>query len=114
VKHLTSFTTEFWLRVGDYRVLFEVEGGSLVLYRVMHRGEAYRWRGEGAMMTRHPEILVKDGKKQFAVLPYEKFMSLKERLEDMEDLLQLRKAKKAEGRKRTVPLPRAKRILGLK
>lgn len=66
------------------------------------------------MMTLHPEILVKDGKKQFAILPYEEYMSLKERLEDMEDLLQLRKAKKAEGRKRTVPLVRAKRILGLK
>ena len=35
------------------------------------------------MMTLHPEILVKDGKKQFAVLPYEEFVSLKERLEDM-------------------------------
>jgi len=63
------------------------------------------------MMTLHPEILVKDGKKQFAVLPYEEFLSLKERLEDMEDLLQLRKAKKAEGRKRTVPLARLKRQL---
>ena len=63
------------------------------------------------MMTLHPEILVKDGKKQFAILPYEEFMSLKERLEDMEDLLQLRKAKKAEGRKRTVPLARVKRQL---
>lgn len=66
------------------------------------------------MMTLHPEILVKDGKKQFAVLPYEEFMSLKERLEDMEDLLQLRKAKKAEGRKRTVPLTRVKRQLDVR
>ena len=66
------------------------------------------------MMTLHPEILVKDGKKQFAVLPYEEFMSLKERLEDMEDLLQLRKAKKAEGRKRPVSLASAKRQLNLK
>ncbi len=65
-------------------------------------------------MTLHPEILIRDGKKQFAVLPYEEFMSLKERLEDMEDLLQLRKAKKAEGRKRTVPLIRVKRQLGVK
>ena len=66
------------------------------------------------MMTLHPEILIKDGEKQFAVLPYEEFVSLKERLEDMEDLLQLRKTKKAEGRKPTVPLARAKRQLGLK
>ncbi|TKB74305.1 MAG: type II toxin-antitoxin system RelE/ParE family toxin [Nitrospira sp.] len=42
VKRLTNFTPEFRLRVGDYRVLFDVEGGSLVIYRVMHRGEAYR------------------------------------------------------------------------
>jgi len=45
--------------------------------------------------------------KQFAVLPYEEFVLMKERLEDMEDLLQPRKAKKAEGRKRSVLLPRA-------
>ncbi|HEU5407586.1 MAG TPA: type II toxin-antitoxin system Phd/YefM family antitoxin [Nitrospira sp.] len=62
----------------------------------------------------HPQILVKDGKKQFAVLPYEELVLMKERLEDMEDLLQLRKAKKAEGRKRSVPLGRVKRKFGLK
>ncbi|WHZ15039.1 MAG: hypothetical protein OJF52_001880 [Nitrospira sp.] len=62
----------------------------------------------------HLQILVKDGKKQFAVLPYEEFVLLKERLEDMEDLLDLRKAKKAEGRNHTVPLTRVKRQLGLK
>ncbi len=65
-------------------------------------------------MTLHPEILIKDGKKQFAVLPYEEFVSLKERLEDMEDLLELSKAKKAEGRKCTLPLARVKRLLDLK
>ena len=27
------------------------------------------------MLKLHPEILVKDGKKQFAVLPYEEFFS---------------------------------------
>lgn len=42
------------------------------------------------------------------------FVSLKERLEDMEDLLQLRKAKKTEGRKRSVPLASVKRQLGLR
>jgi hypothetical protein len=70
--------------------------------------------GDINMMTLHAEILVKDGKKQFAVLPYEEFVLLKERLEDMEDLLQLRKAKKAEGRKRSVPLVSVKRQLGLR
>lgn len=42
VKRLTNFTPEYRLRVGDYRVLFEIEDKSLVIYRVMHRGEAYR------------------------------------------------------------------------
>ncbi|MBN1508666.1 MAG: type II toxin-antitoxin system RelE/ParE family toxin [Sedimentisphaerales bacterium] len=42
VKRLTSFTHEYRLRVGDYRVLFEVEGKSIVIYRVRHRREAYR------------------------------------------------------------------------
>ena len=41
VKTLTNFTPEFRLRVGDYRVLFEVEGSSVVVYRVLHRREAY-------------------------------------------------------------------------
>lgn len=36
VKRLTNFTPEYRLRVGDYRVLFEIEGGSIVIYRVKH------------------------------------------------------------------------------
>ncbi|OGT29558.1 MAG: hypothetical protein A2W28_12330, partial [Gammaproteobacteria bacterium RBG_16_51_14] len=48
------------------------------------------------MLTLHPEILVKNGKKRFAVLPYEEFLALQERLADAEDLLELRKAKRAE------------------
>ena len=41
VKRLTNFTPEFRLRVGDHRVLFEVEGRRVVIYRVRHRREAY-------------------------------------------------------------------------
>ena len=44
-------------------------------------------------MKLHPEILMKDGIKQFAILPYEEFVALQERLADAEDLLELRKAK---------------------
>ncbi len=62
----------------------------------------------------HPEILVKDGQKQFAVLPYEEFLAIQERLADADDLLELRKAKRAEGRKRSVPLTEVKRQLGLR
>ena len=42
VKHLTNFTPEYRLRVGDYRVLFEIEGSRLIIYRIFRRGEAYR------------------------------------------------------------------------
>jgi mRNA interferase RelE/StbE len=42
VKRLTNFSPEYRLRVGDYRALFEVEGSAIVVYRVIHRREAYR------------------------------------------------------------------------
>lgn len=48
------------------------------------------------MIELHPEILVKNGRKEFAVLPYEEFLTLQEMLEDAEDLLTLRAAKRAE------------------
>jgi mRNA interferase RelE/StbE len=35
-------TPEYRLRVGDYRVLFEVEERTIVIYRIRHRREAYR------------------------------------------------------------------------
>ncbi len=41
VKRLTNMTPGFRLRVGDYRVLFEIEGSRIVVYRVRHRKEAY-------------------------------------------------------------------------
>lgn len=42
VKRLTNSTPEFRLRVGEYRVLFEIEGDAIVVYRIRHRREAYR------------------------------------------------------------------------
>jgi mRNA interferase RelE/StbE len=42
VKRLTNFTPEYRLRVGDHRVLFEVENKKIVVYRVRQRREAYR------------------------------------------------------------------------
>ncbi len=42
VKHLTSATPEYRLRVGDYRVLFEVDNKRIVIYRILHRRDAYR------------------------------------------------------------------------
>ncbi|MCA1558602.1 MAG: type II toxin-antitoxin system Phd/YefM family antitoxin [Acidobacteria bacterium] len=44
----------------------------------------------------HPEILTKNGRKEFAVLTYEEFIALQEWIADVEDLLDLRAAKDAE------------------
>jgi mRNA interferase RelE/StbE len=41
VKRLTNFTPEYRLRVGNYRVLFELEGDKVVIYRIRHRKDAY-------------------------------------------------------------------------
>lgn len=41
VKRLTNFTPEYRLRVGEYRILFEVESDTIVIYRVKHRSNAY-------------------------------------------------------------------------
>ena len=41
VKKLTNFTPEYRLRVGQYRVLFKIEGEIIRIYRVKHRRDAY-------------------------------------------------------------------------
>lgn len=51
-----------------------------------------------------PEILTKNGRKEFAVLPYEEYIALQEWLADVEDLLDLRAAKGAEHDAPTVSL----------
>ncbi len=48
------------------------------------------------MLTLHPNILERDGKKAFAVLPYEEFQSLQKELDQYEDLKDLRAAKAEE------------------
>ncbi|MCK5805405.1 MAG: type II toxin-antitoxin system Phd/YefM family antitoxin [Lentisphaeria bacterium] len=49
------------------------------------------------MLTIHPNILKKNGKKEFAVLPYDEFERITEELADYEDLKDLRSAKSVEG-----------------
>lgn len=44
-------------------------------------------------MSIHPQIIEKDGKKEFVVLPYEEFLRLQDELEDYEDLRTLREEK---------------------
>ena len=42
VKRLTNFTPEYRLRVNDYRVLFEVNQQTIIVYRIKHRREVYK------------------------------------------------------------------------
>jgi mRNA interferase RelE/StbE len=41
VKHLTNFAPEYRLRVGNFRVLFEIEERKVIIYRVVNRKDAY-------------------------------------------------------------------------
>ncbi len=43
VKRLTNFSLEYRLRIGQYRILFEIEEQNrIIIYRIVHRREAYR------------------------------------------------------------------------
>jgi len=60
--------------------------------RVSFRNELFL-RGR-KMIELHPEILEKDGKKEFVILPYEEFLAIQQALADVEDLAALRPQKK--------------------
>ena len=60
--------------------------------------------GEINMVTLHPSILEHDGKKAFAVLPYEEFVKIEEALNDFEDLKVLRASKMEEANAPVVSL----------
>ena len=64
-----------------------------------------------AMLNLHPEILERDGKKQFVILTYEEYLRIQEALADLEDLKDLREAKAKEGMARGIPLAEVRRRL---
>lgn len=65
------------------------------------------------MVTVHPNILERDGKKAFVVLRYEEFAAMEEELQDYEDLKALRAAKAEEANAPTISLLEARKELGL-
>ena len=42
IKRLTNYTPEYRMRVGYWRILFEVEEEKIIIYRIRHRKEAYK------------------------------------------------------------------------
>ncbi|WP_172128727.1 type II toxin-antitoxin system RelE family toxin [Arcobacter acticola] len=41
MKKLTNFEPAYRLRIGDYRVLFDVEENIIIIGRILHRKESY-------------------------------------------------------------------------
>lgn len=41
VKKLTDHSPQYRLRVGDFRILFDIEGDAIQIQRVVNRREAY-------------------------------------------------------------------------
>ena len=63
------------------------------------------------MISINPQILEKNGKKEFVVLSYEDFLKMKEEIENYNDLRILRKAKQEEQDAPSVSFKEAKKIL---
>ena len=64
-------------------------------------------------MTIHSQIIEKDGKKEFVIIPYEEFIQIQEMLDDLEDLKELRNEKEASKDQPTTPLEKVSKDLGL-
>jgi hypothetical protein len=65
------------------------------------------------MIELHPEILKKNGRNEFAVLPYEEYLAVTEALADYEDLQELRAAKAEESSAPTMSLNDAAKRYGV-
>ena len=62
----------------------------------------------------HPEFLKKNGRNQFAVLPYDEFVRLQEELDDLADIRALDEARAKEGHLPGITLSEVRRRLDVK
>lgn len=65
-------------------------------------------------MDINAQVIEKNGKKEFVILPYEEFLRIQEKLDNYEDLRNLREAKEMEGGAPTISFKEAKKELNLK
>ena len=65
------------------------------------------------MIKLHPQIIGKNGKREFVVLPFEEYERIKGKLQDHEDLQELRAAKAADAGEDGFNLNEAKNKLGI-
>lgn len=66
----------------------------------------------GTMATLRAQIIKKNGKREYAVLPYKEFIKIQEELEDYQDLRCLREAKEAEKDAPTIGMTELKKKIG--
>ncbi len=64
-------------------------------------------------MELHPQIIEKEGKKEFIVLPFDEYQELTSIMHDYEDLMDLRTAKAEAKEQQAIPLEKVISDLGL-
>jgi hypothetical protein len=65
------------------------------------------------MIVLNAQIIKKNGKKEYVVLPYEEFLNIREILDEYEDLRSLREAKEIESSAPTIGIEELKQKIGI-
>ena len=63
-------------------------------------------------MTLHPQIIEKEGKSEFVVLPYDEYLKVQEALEDLNDLQMLNQAREEHAGQAGTPIRQIGERLG--
>ncbi len=64
-------------------------------------------------MKLHPQLIEKEGRNEFVVLPFQEYQKLTELMHDYEDLMDLKKAKEEAKGEKGIPLKQAISELGI-
>ena len=62
-------------------------------------------------MELNPQIIKKDGKEEYVVIPYNDFLKIEQIIEDYEDLMDLRKAKSETMKEPSIPFGKVEEII---
>lgn len=111
VKRLKRFIPNYRLRVGDLRVLFKVSERRVVIHDIRHRSQAYDL--EKLVVKTKYDVLTRNGREQFVVVPLKDFEALMERVEDENDHRLIERSKKQNAGKRLISHERVMREFGL-
>lgn len=65
-------------------------------------------------MKLNPQFVTRDGKPEYAILPYEQFEELQECLEDAADLIALDRARREDAGKPTISFAEMQKELGIR